>query len=85
MVWFDRKYNSLKDGNILINPSLKMLGFQKVLHTMDAFQQIEMFLSNQLAQETQGKVPVGTDEVIGMSKGFNRYSFRNAKKKPKKF
>jgi hypothetical protein len=68
---------------IITNPCLKDLGFYKVIAPDNAFQQIEQFIGNQLAQESQGQVPVGSDEVIGRSKGFDIYSFRNAKKKPK--
>lgn len=78
---------SSRNGNILINPPLKKLGFQTMIDPVTAFQQIEMFLGNELATEYQGNVPVGNDEVVGNSKGFDRYSFRNknTSKIPKKF
>lgn len=78
-------YNALRKENIIINPNLKDLAFFKVKDTIQAYQEIEQFISNELANETHIDVPVGNDEVIGTSKGFDRYSFRNAKKKPKKF
>lgn len=84
--WYGFGYTYSRVGNILINPNLKMLGFQKVMDTVTAFQELEMFMGSVLVQDSYAKQPVGNDEVIGTSKGFDRYSFRNVgSKNPKKF
>ncbi len=72
-------------SELILNPRLENLGFAKFYNTIEAFQKIEQYISNELAQSMQKEVPVGNNEVIGRSKGFDEYSFRNAKKKPKKF
>lgn len=86
--WYSGSLSKHDDiGNILLNPNLKLLGFFKVMDTVTAFQKIEQFISNELACEMQGTVPVGSDEILGKSKGFDNFSFRNinTKKMPKKF
>jgi hypothetical protein len=72
---------------IELNPILRNLAFYKLQSVTQAYQRIEQYITNELVQETQGKVPVGNDEVIGRSKGFNEFSFRNTKEgsKPKKW
>ena len=83
------KYNTpiflINSTNLIINPILKDYNFAKIYDTTQAFQRISQFLTNELAHSMQGDVPVGGNEVIGRSKGFDEYSFRNAKKKPKRF
>ncbi len=70
---------------LILNPKLKDYNFAKNYGTVEAFQKIEQFISNELVEDKQGDTPVGGNEVLGRSKGFDEYSFRNAKKKPKKF
>ena len=72
---------------LILNPMLKDYYFQAKYGTVEAFQMIEQFISNQLATELQPDIPVGGNEVLGRSKGFDEYSFRhpNTKKKPKRF
>ncbi len=70
---------------LIINPKLKDYNFAKNYGTVETFQKIEQFISNELVEDKQGDTPVGGNEVLGRSKGFDEYSFRNAKKKPKKF
>lgn len=78
-VFFIGKYPWLEQENradVVLNPRLEYLGFYKVLDTVQAFQRIEMFLGSTLVTEFQGQVPVGDDNVIRDSKGFDRFSFR---------
>lgn len=72
---------------LILNPNLKELGFTKFYNTTQAFQRIEQFISNELASEFQPNIPTGGNEVLGRSKGFDKYSFRHpdTKKKPKRF
>lgn len=69
-------------GDILtLNPCLKDYAFYKVMDTTQAFQEIEMFLGNVLVSDTKVIVPVGDDNVIRDSKGFDKWTFR---KEPEK-
>jgi len=77
------KYENRKE-TLTINSSLKEYKFFRNFNTTQTFQEIEMFISNDLANDMM-KIPDRTNEEIGTSKGFDEYSFRNAKKKPKKF
>lgn len=66
---------------LIINPTLKDYKFQKVFDAYIAMQELEMFIGNALVQDTQVKVPVGSDEIIAQSKGFDKYSFRKSPSK----
>lgn len=74
----DDPYFYLDRKNCIVNPSLKELKFQSLKDSVQAFQEIEMFISF----EKQVNIPTGSDDVIRDSKGFDKkYSFR---KRPKK-
>jgi hypothetical protein len=79
--------NSDNGRKLILNPKLSDFGFAKFFDSTQAFQRIEQYISNELASEFQPNIPVGGNEVLGRSKGFDEYSFRhiNTKKKPKKF
>lgn len=67
----------ISDKNqLVLNPNLKNLAFYKVMDTIQAFQQISMFMSNVLVFDPQGDIPTGDDIVLRDSKGFNKFSFR---------
>lgn len=82
---FYKKRTRPKKLVLTLNPCLKDYAFYKVQDTVQTFQQIFQFISTNLVEEQQGKGTTGDDEVVGKSKGFDRYSFRSAKKKPKKW
>lgn len=63
---------------IATNPRLADLGFQRVMDPFTCFQEIEMFLGNQLAQTDLAPHRVGSDDVIARQKGFDEQSFRTA-------
>lgn len=63
----------------ILNCVLKDYEFYKMFDPYQAYQEIRMFVENQLAQDTQVVVPVGDDKIIAHSKGFNKYSFRKDK------
>lgn len=69
----NRKYT------LTLNPCLKDLGFFKIKSSVEAFQEIEMYLSNILLENKEVKVPVGSDNDIRDSKGFDKFSFRKEK------
>jgi len=75
------------ENKLILNPKLSNFYFQQFYGTVETFQKIEQYISNQLVSELQPDTPVGGNEVLGRSKGFDEYSFRhtNTKKKPKKF
>ena len=72
--------SAIRRDRLVLNPCLKDVAFYKVIGPDRAFQEIEMFISNQLASDTKVDVPVGDDNVIRDSKGFDKHSFRKEKK-----
>jgi len=68
--------------NIIKAPKLKeTYSFQDTLDPHTVAQEIHMYLCNQMVSDTKVKVPVGSDEVIAASKGFDEWSFRTPPKK----
>jgi hypothetical protein len=70
-------------GDLILNPRLQDYAFFKVFDSVQTFQRIEMYISNVLVSDTKVDVPVGNDEVIRDSKGFDKYSFRKMKENGK--
>ena len=68
---------------VIKNPCLKELGFFRMKSAPVAFSEIQQFISNALAKDTEVEVPVGDNEVIGRSKGFDSHSFRKEPTKKK--
>jgi hypothetical protein len=74
-------------SGIIVNHDLKRQQFFKVFDTFSAYQEIDMFLNNQLVDVTQPQTPVGGDKVIAAARGHDgKYSFKQepGKKKRKK-
>jgi hypothetical protein len=66
---------------LTLNPCLSDFGFYKVKNTVEAFQEIEMYLNNVLTNTEDAKQPVGSDLDLLKSKGFDpKLSFRKDKK-----
>jgi len=57
-------------------PILKDWEFYKAMPAFDAFQQIQMFLTNELAQEKKMPMKPISDKLKAESHGFNKWSFR---------
>jgi len=68
---------SYRDFHMTINDCLNDYEFYKYSDCYSTFQSIEQFLSNQLSQSSDPKMPVGSDKVIAASKGYNDKSFRS--------
>lgn len=68
---------------ITLNPNLKDLCFFKVKDSVQAFSEIHQFLDVIQSQDTQVDVPVGGNDVVGRSKGFDENSFRKEPTKKK--
>ena len=55
--------------------------FVTQLDPYTAMQELEMFIGNVLTNNTTPTMPVGTDDQIRDSKGFDKWSFRKMKEK----
>ena len=62
-----------------LNPILRPLEFFRVFGAYAAYQEIEMYLSNQAIP--QKKMPEISDEMKALAHGFDKYSFRAEKKR----
>jgi hypothetical protein len=69
--------------NLILNPCLKDLAFYTQVNVTQAFQKIEQFVSNQLVDVDTPDVPVGSDDDIRDSKGFDKWTFRKQSNKQK--
>lgn len=87
----DPYYKTSRWGNnvkVVINPCLKNIGFQTIKDTVQTFQEIYMYLNSVKEAGAKSESTAGNNEVVGNSKGFDRWSFRKQggkSKKPKKF
>lgn len=63
---------------VIVNPSLQDLDFHRILDPFSAYQEIETFLGNQLAEADAAPLRVGSDAVVAQQKGFDDQSFRTA-------
>jgi hypothetical protein len=77
------KFNK-NTNKIILNPILSDFKFYKVIDAYSAFQEISMYIGNDLVNDTIIDVPVGDDVTLAESKGFNKHSFRADKKKDKR-
>lgn len=73
-----------KVWKLTLNPNLLSVGFQKIVDPNTAIQELRMYLSNILTTNNTPQMPVGSDEVIAASKGFDKYSFRKMPTKKRK-
>jgi hypothetical protein len=79
---FDYKvpYLIFKKGIIELNGVLKDYEFYKVKDVWTCYQEIDMYISNQLAPRDEVSVNI-SDDLKAHSHGFNKYSFRKEKEK----
>lgn len=65
-----------RDITYELNPNLRLLNFQTVKPPTEAFQEIFMYVGNQLAKQ-QDPVPINVpDKFLSQKKGFDEWSFR---------
>ena len=64
---------------LILNPRLNELGFVQKLDTVSCFQEIEMYLGNNLAKQIDPSVNF-SDELKAEIAGFDKFSFRKQKK-----
>jgi len=67
---------------VIVNPVLHKIKFHTEFTAPLAFQEIDMFISNQNIRP-DSDVPVGGDDIIILSKGFDRRSFRKDREERK--
>ena len=63
-------------SNFIINPPLINVQFARYVDAYTAVQELLMFMQNDLVQDKQPKMPVGSDKVIAESKVFDKWSFK---------
>ncbi len=68
---------------LVLNPNLSDLNFQKVMNNREAYQEIEMYLSNILVSDKMPENPI-SDKLKAESHGFDKKSFRKEPSKKKK-
>jgi hypothetical protein len=66
-----------------LNPQLRLERFQEVKGPSEAFQEISMYMGNQLAHENEPPATI-SDEIMRDEKGFDEWSFRRHKEEDKK-
>jgi hypothetical protein len=72
---------STAESYLVANPFLKNLDFFRVMDSFTAMQEIHMYLNGTLSSQVDPIMPVGSDEVLAASKGFDKFSFRKSKTK----
>ena len=69
--------------SLIINPCLRDFGLQSVFNPVQAYQEIEMFLSNQMVMVDDPDIK-RSNELIRDSKGFDNWSFKQHGPKKRK-
>jgi len=67
-----------KEEKVVVNPRLKDIGFDKFMDGFQAFQELDRFVSNELAP-VDSRVVVIPDKLKAESHGFDKFSFRKDK------
>lgn len=67
------RYNS--NERIILNPNLRKQNFQIIKSPSEAFQEISMYLGNQLVMIKDPK-PIISDTIMRDKKGFDKWSFK---------
>jgi len=62
----------------ITNPRLANFNFQSIFEPFACYQEIAMYLANQLAKPDIAPLRTGDDETIARAKGFDEKSFRTA-------
>ncbi|HEY4223356.1 MAG TPA: hypothetical protein VGO62_18490 [Myxococcota bacterium] len=80
--FFDAPVLEMTDEEIVVNPSLKALDFATQVDPYTAWQDLSMFLGNNLVKNTPPQ-PV-SDDIKAHAHGFDKHSFKKAKAPRKK-
>jgi len=68
---------------VTLNPRLRKYEFYKVKEPYTAYQDIRVYVGNDLAHDTEVDVPTGDDKTLAESKGYDKWSFRKESTKEK--
>lgn len=68
---------------IVLNPKLSAFKFYQIKDAFTAYQEIDMYLHNELANPDNPHIDPVSDVIKAESHGFNKYSFRKDKTKHK--
>lgn len=82
-LYFKSPIVAVEQRRILVNPRLKDYGFARIVDPYTAFQEISMFLGNNMATQMDPEVHI-SDKIRAESKGFDDWSFRRHKEESKK-
>ena len=74
--WISKSRRYDRTWTLIKNPLLKDYQFYKIFDTFTTYQEIQMFLGNQLCETQEADVPVGDDVDLAKSKGYDKWSFR---------
>ena len=74
----DDKYRYGHDQKIILNPKLEDWKFFRIKDIYTAYQDISMYIGNELAEDKNNAWPV-PDKLKAESHGFDKYSFRKEK------
>ena len=74
------KNDSVPDMQLIINPCLKDYEFYRVFDPYTCYQEISMYVGNNLVEDPNKAWPIG-DKLKVQSHGFDKYSFRKDKQK----
>ena len=69
---------AIERDTLRVNPNLKSFGFHSVMDPYTAYQELSMFMDNNMAQQLD-PIPKMTDELKVHAHGFNQWSFRTHK------
>lgn len=72
----DRHFYPKSRHDIVVNPNLSVLLFQKKMDAFATHQEIEQYMTNVLTPVDKSAITVGDDVVIARQKGFDDQSFR---------
>lgn len=79
-IFFKSPILLLERDQLTINPQLKQYGFATQVDPFTAFQELSMYLGNNLVNQMNPEVNI-SDKLRAESKGFDKWSFRKEKKK----
>lgn len=83
MMCLNRERHRKAAAEMTINPQLRDLRFQRVLDPYRAYQEIDMYIGNQLAKQNDPPSEF-TDALKAHAYGFDEWSFRNYSPGPRK-
>lgn len=79
-----RNFKENGSHKLILNPDLQGYKFFQVVDAMTAYQQVEMFINNQIVRPDDPHIDPVSDVLKAESHGFNKNSFRKDKCKPKR-